>query len=66
MTSLTVGELLRTVRHAEETIELLQCPGGSRRVLHEVSMLRQILQDIIGSSHMGCAGDDVILELKDN
>lgn len=66
MTRLTVSGLLRTVRHAEETIEILSCPGGSKRVLMEVGTLRQFLQDVIGSSHMGCAENEVILELGDN
>ena len=66
MTSMTVGQLLRIIERTEKAIRNLNDYRGVAPALREISDLECFLRDVIGSSHMGCAEDEVILELKND
>ena len=66
MTSLTVGQLHDLAHLAKVTLIAQAEYGDETEACIQMEELEEFINDIIVSSHMGCAEDEVILELKDN
>jgi hypothetical protein len=67
MHNLTIGQLHDIIRDTNTAIERMGWISGpdNYRAFMRLCELEGFLRDIIGTSHMGCAADEIILELGD-
>lgn len=63
----TLAQLLDVLTRAEQTLSGVAFPEAEpRTVLRDLGAVRALCQDVIGASHMGCAADEVLLQLPDD